>query len=309
MSNKNEGKSKEQAVKTPKTKKSKHTLRAQWGSSLFLVPSVAGVCLFFFIPYLVVIYYSFLDNAVSKKFTGFYNYVAVFKNLAFKTAVKNTGVFSAIAVPLAVLLALLLALLLDNKIPFRTQFRTFLLSPMMVPVASIVLIWQVLFDYNGAVNAFFEKFGADKIDWLKSDKAIIVIVILFLWKNIGYNMILFLAALSSVPQDIIEVARLESAGSFKIFFMIKLRYLVSTLVFVTIMSLINSFKIFREVYLLTTDYPYESVYMLQHFMNNKFKSLDYQALSAAAVMMSLVMVVIIVVLFKAEEHFSKDLDS
>ncbi len=309
MSKKNDGKKQEQPVKVVKTKKSKHTLRAQWGSSLFLVPSVAGVCLFFFIPYLVVIYYSFLDNAVSKKFTGFYNYVAVFKNLAFKTAVKNTGVFSAIAVPLAVLLALLLALLLDNKIPFRTQFRTFLLSPMMVPVASIVLIWQVLFDYNGAVNAFFEKFGADKIDWLKSDKAIIVIVILFLWKNIGYNMILFLAALSSVPQDIIEVARLESAGSFKIFFMIKLRYLVSTLVFVTIMSLINSFKIFREVYLLTTDYPYESVYMLQHFMNNKFKSLDYQALSAAAVMMSLVMVVIIVVLFKAEEHFSKDLDS
>ncbi|MCQ2494108.1 MAG: sugar ABC transporter permease [Lachnospiraceae bacterium] len=309
MSDINEGKSQVRPVKKIKTKKSKHTLRAQWGSSLFLIPSVAGVCLFFFMPYLVVIYYSFVDNPISKNFAGFSNYVSVFNNLAFKTAIKNTGVFSAIAVPLAVLFALLLALLLDNKIPFRTQFRTFLLSPMMVPVASIVLIWQVLFDYNGAINSVLGHFGADKIDWLKSDKAIIVIVVLFLWKNIGYNMILFLAALSSVPQDIIEVARLESAGSFKIFFMIKLRYMVSTLVFVTIMSLINSFKIFREIYLLTTDYPYESVYMLQHFMNNKFKSLDYQTLSAAAVMMSLVMVVIIVVLFKAEEHFSKDLDS
>lgn len=295
-------------AKKTRQKYSKHQLRAKWGSTIFLIPSVAGCALFFFVPYLVVIYYSVLDNPFGKNFVGIYNYKNVIMNSAFQTAVKNTGMFSLIAVPLAVLLSLLLALLLDNKIPLRTQFRTFLLSPMMVPVASIVLIWQVLFDQNGAVNVVLSKFGVTGVDWLKSDLAIVVIVILFLWKNIGYNMILFMAALSSVPQDIIEVARLESAGRVKIFFMIKLRYLVSTIVFVTIMSLINSFKIFREIYLLTTDYPYASIYMLQHFMNNKFKSLDYQMLSAGAVLMSIVMVVIIVVLFKAEEHFSKDLD-
>ncbi len=295
-------------AKKTRQKYSKHQLRAKWGSTIFLIPSVAGCALFFFVPYLVVIYYSVLDNPFGKNFVGIYNYKNVIMNSAFQTAVKNTGVFSLIAVPLAVLLSLLLALLLDNKIPLRTQFRTFLLSPMMVPVASIVLIWQVLFDQNGAVNVVLSKFGVTGVDWLKSDFAIVVIVILFLWKNIGYNMILFMAALSSVPQDIIEVARLESAGRVKIFFMIKLRYLVSTIVFVTIMSLINSFKIFREIYLLTTDYPYASIYMLQHFMNNKFKSLDYQMLSAGAVLMSIVMVAIIVALFKAEEHFSKDLD-
>ena len=295
-------------AKKTRQKYSKHQLRAKWGSTIFLIPSVAGCALFFFVPYLVVIYYSVLDNPFGKNFVGIYNYKNVIMNSAFQTAVKNTGMFSLIAVPLAVLLSLLLALLLDNKIPLRTQFRTFLLSPMMVPVASIVLIWQVLFDQKGAVNVVLSKFGVTGVDWLKSDLAIVVIVILFLWKNIGYNMILFMAALSSVPQDIIEVARLESAGRVKIFFMIKLRYLVSTIVFVTIMSLINSFKIFREIYLLTTDYPYASIYMLQHFMNNKFKSLDYQMLSAGAVLMSIVMVVIIVVLFKAEEHFSKDLD-
>ncbi|MBQ3898354.1 MAG: sugar ABC transporter permease, partial [Lachnospiraceae bacterium] len=232
-------------AKKTRQKYSKHQLRAKWGSTIFLIPSVAGCALFFFVPYLVVIYYSVLDNPFGKNFVGIYNYKNVIMNSAFQTAVKNTGVFSLIAVPLAVLLSLLLALLLDNKIPLRTQFRTFLLSPMMVPVASIVLIWQVLFDQNGAVNVVLSKFGVTGVDWLKSDLAIVVIVILFLWKNIGYNMILFMAALSSVPQDIIEVARLESAGRVKIFFMIKLRYLVSTIVFVTIMSLINSFKIFR----------------------------------------------------------------
>ena len=179
---------------------------------------------------------------------------------------------------------------------------------MMVPVASIVLIWQVLFHYNGAVNDFLGVFGIDKIDWLKSEYAQVVVIILFLWKNLGYNMILFMAALASIPKDVLEVARLESATPFQTFFYIKIRYLSSTLLFVTIMSLISSFKVFREIYLLTGDYPYDTIYMLQHFMNNKFKSLDYQTLSAAAILMSLVMVVLIGILFLAENRFGKDVE-
>ena len=210
--------------------------------------------------------------------------------------------------PLAVILSLLLAIVLDTKLPFRSQFRTFFLSPLMVPVASIVLIWQVLFHYNGAVNDLLSIFGVDKIDWMKSDYALIVTVILFLWKNLGYNMILFMAALGSIPKDILEVARLESATSLQTFFYIKIRYLSSSLMFVTIMSLISSFKIFREVYLLTGDYPVDTIYTLQHFMNNKFRSLDYQTLSAAAILMSLVMIVIIGILFLVENRFGKDVE-
>ena len=178
----------------------------------------------------------------------------------------------------------------------------------MVPVASIVLIWQVLFSYNGVVNAFIGVFGAEKIDWLKSKYSIIVVVILFLWKNLGYNMILFMAALASIPKDILEVARLESATPLQTFFWIKIRYLSSTILFVTIMSLISSFKIFREVYQLTTDHPHDAIYLLQHFMNNKFKQLDYQTLSAAAILLSLVMIVIIGILFITENHFGKDVE-
>ncbi len=297
-------------VKKPKyhAREDKIVRRAKWRSTAFLVPSVLGAMLFFFVPYLVVVYYSTVDNPISKNFVGLDNFRAILDNGAFRMAVHNTAVFSAFAVPLAVTLSLALAIAMDMKIPFRTQFRTFSLTPMMVPVASIVLIWQVLFDYNGAVNEVITRFGLDKVDWFKSDKAIAVVVILFLWKNLGYNMILFLAALSSVPQDILEVASLEGANKIQVFYVIKLRYLASTIVFVTIMSLINSFKIFREVYLLTTDYPYEAIYMLQHFMNNKFRSLDYQTLSAGAVLMSLVMVVIIMILFHLESFFGKDLD-
>lgn len=291
-----------------RTKLSRRTKKVKRSSGLFIAPSFLGVLMFFILSFMVVIYYSLIDNPISGNFVFFDNFVNIVGNSAFRKAVHNTTVFSAVAVPLAVLLSLLMAIVLEAELPFRSQFRTFLLSPMMVPVASIVLIWQVLFHYNGAINDMLGVFGIAKIDWLKSEYAQVVVVILFLWKNLGYNMILFMAALASIPKDILEVAKLESATPLQTFFYIKIRYLSSTLLFVTIMSLINSFKVFREVYLLTGDYPYDTIYMLQHFMNNKFKSLDYQTLSAAAILMSLVMVIIIGILFVAEDRFGKDVE-
>ena len=121
-------------------------------------------------------------------------------------------------------------------------------------------------------------------------------------------MILFMSGLSSIPRDQIEVARLESATEGQIFWKIKIRYLSSTIMFVIIMSLINSFKVFREVYLLTGDYPYNSLYMMQHFMNNTFQSLDYQKLSAAAIIMAVFMMIVIGILLLAEDRFGKDLE-
>lgn len=286
-------------------RQSARSRRISWG---FLTPSLLGVLTFFVVPFFVVIFYAFVDNPIHKEFVFFDNFVKVATNKAFQQAAANTMKFSLVAVPLAVVLSLLLALMLESKIPFKSQFRTFFLSPMMVPIASIILIWQVLFHYNGIVNDFIGLFGADKIDWLKSSHAQVVIVILFLWKNLGYNMILFMAALSSMPKDILEVAVLESATPWQIFFHIKIRYLSSTILFVTIMSLINSFKVFREIYLLTGNYPYDTIYMMQHFMNNAFSQLDYQKLSAAAILMALVMIVIIGALFLTENYFGKDVE-
>lgn len=278
-------------------------------AKLSVVPSLAGVMVFFIIPFIIVIWYSFLDNPISKDFVFFRNYATLLKNNAFLTAAENTLLLSATAVPLAVVLSLGLASLLDSRIPCTSLFRTFFLSPMMVPVASVVLIWQVVFHYNGTLNSVLsEWFAAQPVDWMKSDKCMIVVVLLFLWKNLGYNMILFLAALNNIPKDLIEVAELEGAGSFYRLIHIKLRYLSPTLLFVTILSLINSFKLFREVYLLTGDYPYEDLYLLQHFMNNTFKSLDYQKLSAAAIIMAVVMIIIIGTLFVIENKFGEDVE-
>lgn len=297
-----------QSEKKKKWRISKRERAERRRTAAFLTPSFLGVMLFFILPFLVVIFYALIDNPTTANFVGFSNFEKLFSNNAFRLALKNTGIFSLTAVPLVVVTALALAVLLESNIPYKSTFRTIFLSPMIVPAASVILIWQVLFDYNGVINDIAVFFGADPVEWLKSDFGYIVVVLLFLWKNIGYNMIMFMSALSAIPRGILEVAMLDGCGTVRRFFTIKLRYLSSTLSYVTIMSLINSFKIFREVYLLTGDYPYDSMYTLQHFMNNTFSNYDYQKLSSAAIVLCAVMIVIIGILLWVDNHVGKGIE-
>lgn len=287
---------------------SKRDIAERMRTSVFMAPSLIGVMIFFILPFMVVIYYSLIDTTTSANFVGLDNFTKLFHNSAFKLALKNTGIFSLTAVPLVVILSLALALLLDTNIPAKSTFRTIFLSPMIVPAASVILIWQMLFDYNGIINEITAIFGVAPVEWLKSDYGYIVVVLLFLWKNIGYNMIMFMSALSAIPKDILEVAMLDGCNSIQRFFMIKLRYLASTISYVTIMSLINSFKVFREVYLLTGNYPYDSMYTLQHFMNNTFNNFDYPKLSSAAVILCLIMIVIIGLLLWIDDRAGRGIE-
>jgi multiple sugar transport system permease protein len=275
----------------------------------FLTPSVFGVFLFFVLPFGVVIWYSLIDSPMNRNFVFLDNYQAILRNGSFLLAARNTAVFSAIAVPLSVILSLLLALLLESGIPGKSVFRVIFLSPVVVPIASVVLIWQVIFHYNGALNSILVRVGLIRIDWLRSGCNYLVAVVLFLWKNLGYNMVLFAAALGNVPKELLEAASIDGAGPFYRFFRIKLRFLSPTVLFVTILSLINSFKVFREVWLLAGDYPLEGMYMLQHFINNTFGRLEYDKLSSAAVVMGLVMMAVIGILFLAEGRFGKDVEN
>ena len=303
---------KKNAAQAREEKKYRSARFSRWrGRALswaYLAPSLIGVGLFFVLPFGVVIYYSLINNPVQHEMVGLTNFLRTWNNNAFQLAARNTLIFSFVAVPLAVVLSLWLAVIMESRIPLKSTFRTFFLSPMMVPIASVILVWQVLFDYNGLVNAVIARIGIGKIDWLKTYYGPVVIILLFLWKNLGYNMILFMSGLSSIPKDQIEVARLESATEGQIFWMIKLRYLSSTIMFVIIMSLINSFKVFREVYLLAGNYPFDSLYTMQHYMNNTFQSLDYQKLSSAAIIMAAFMMVVIGILLLLEDWFGRDLE-
>ncbi len=297
-------------------------LKDRFISNVFLLPSLIGVLIFFVLPFVIVIAYSLVDNPISLNFVFLDNYKALLANDAFKLAAFNTFIFFIISVPLVIIIPLLLAMYFTNNVggkiefdrqtgekkPKKSWLKIFFLSPMMVPIASTILIWNIIFYQNGGINEFLSIFGIKSIEWMKSDYGRFVIVLLFLWKNIGYNMILFIAGLSNVPKELLEAASIDGASNMQKFTNIKLRYLSPTLLFVSIISVINSFKIFREIYLLTGNYPYEALYSLQHFMNNTFNSLDYQKLSAAAIITAIVVMIIVKILFKFEYILGKDLD-
>ena len=289
-------------------KVSKKVRRERRKTALFMLPSLLGVAVFFIIPFFIVIYYSLIDNPISAEFVGLENFIGLINNGSFKIATRNTVQFSLIALPLAIIIPLFLASLLMNKLPGKSVFRTILISPYMVPTASIILIINVIFNYNGALTSLLGGFGVDKIDWLRGEFSRYIVVLLYLWKNVGYNMILFMAALAAIPKDMIDAASIDGASKVRVFFKIKLPYLSSSIFFVGLLSLINSFKVFREVYLLTGNYPNENLYMLQHFMNNTFKNLNYQRLSSAAIMMCIVMIAIISLLLYIDARFGKDIE-
>jgi len=269
---------------------------------LFLAPSGIGFALFYLIPFAMGVFYSFMDSSVNGRFVGLYNYRELLASESFHKAASNTFYFTAVSVPVMLALSLGLALLLNQNVYLRNWLRTAYVLPLVVPVASIVLIWQILLDWNGSLNAWLSYFGMERTDWMKTDAARNVVIAIYLWKNLGYNIILFLAGLQQIPKDYYETAQIEGAGRLRQFG-ITLVYLTSTMFFVVIMSIINSFKVFRETYLIAGDYPQDSIYMLQHYMNNMFMSLDIQKLTAAATMMAGCILIIVIALYALERRF------
>ncbi len=269
---------------------------------MFLAPSGVGFAMFYLIPFAMGVFYSFMDSTVDGQFVGLDNYRELLASSSFRQAASNTFYFSAVSVPLMLVLSLGLAMLLNKNIYFRKWLRTAFVLPLVVPVASIILIWQMLFDWNGSLNAWLSYFGSERVDWMKTDAARNVVIIVYLWKNIGYNVILFLAGLQQIPRDYYETAQIEGAGRLRQFSSITLVYLTSTMFFVVIMSIINSFKVFRETYLIAGDYPHDSIYIMQHYMNNMFMSLDIQKLTAAATLMFGCIFLIVMGLFAIERR-------
>ncbi|MEC0310789.1 sugar ABC transporter permease [Paenibacillus lautus] len=268
----------------------------------FLVPSGIGFALFYLIPFVMGLYYSFMSQSIDGHFVGLDNYLELLGSTSFRKAASNTFYFSAVSVPLMVMLSLGLAMLLHKNTYFQKWLRTAYVMPLVVPVASIIMIWQMLFDWNGSLNAWLNSFGMGRVDWMKTESARLVVIMVYLWKNVGYNVILFLAGLQQIPKDYYETARIEGAGRLRQFRSVTLVYLTSTMFFVVIMSIINSFKVFRETYLIAGDYPHNSIYMMQHYMNNMFISLDIQKLTAAASLMFVCILLIVLVLFAIERR-------
>lgn len=272
---------------------------------VFILPGLLGFAVFYIWPFILSLEYAFVDKSVNGSFVGLRNFIDLLNNKPYLKGLKNTVLFISICVPLNIFISLGVAMLLKKTKRFKALFVLIFLIPLVIPSGSMVFFWKMFFDYNGFLNSMLFQLGLDKINWLETSNARYVVVLIFLWKNLGYNMILFLAGLSSIPKEYYEAAKIDGAGPFQEFIHITLVNLVPSFFLVIIMSIINSFHVFKEIYLITGSYPHESIYMLQHYMNNMFSSLNYQKLTTATCILILIMGVLTQFLFKIEKEISK----
>lgn len=277
-------------------------MRKEGGKAmLFLFPSLAGITVFVLLPFMDVIRRSFCD-AMGRKFVGMANYKLVLNNKAFQLAAGNTAKFIIICIPVLLLVSLGISLLLKNQRSRKEFLKTSFLFPMAIPVASVVLLWRLLFHWNGLINGLLVRTGIEKIDFINSNKAFIVLIITYLWKNAGYNIILWLTGLNGIPASLYEAAAADGAGKWAKFRYITLPQLAPTTLAITILSFVNSFKVFREAYLISGDYPHESIYMMQHLFNNWFLSLDMQKITPAAVLCIILFIMLILLFMKLRKN-------
>jgi multiple sugar transport system permease protein len=272
------------------------------GAFLFMFPGLAGFTLFFIGPFCISLGYAFLDKP-GGSFAGLGNFIGLFQNRAYILGLLNTLRFIAVSAPLNLCASLFLALGIRGQ-PRREWFVLVFLIPLVIPSGSTAFFWKSLLAYDGALNGYLDRLGVENINWLDSGLAMPVMSGIFLWKNIGYNTVLFLAGLSNIPVEHYEAARMDGASRRHILWAITLPGLAPASVTAFMMSVINSFKIFREIYLIMPGYPHESVYTLQHFMNNMFVSLNYPKLTAAAVALVIGICLFTQALLRLERRFA-----
>ncbi len=283
---------------TLKKRKTRKTVTAL----LFVLPCLLGAFVLYVIPMLISFVYSFTQGVGQLTFVGLDNYIQLLsQNGAFLLSLKNTALFSIMGIPLLIIISLFLANLLNTGVSKMTFFRSAMLYPMIIPGASVVMVWQLFLNDDGIINGFLSKFGIDPISFLNSSWSIYIIVIIFIWKNLGYNVILFMTGLNAIPPEYREAAQLDGASKFRTFMQITLPLLKPTTFFVLLMSIINSLKIFREIYQMSGGYPNDNIYFVQHFMNNNFENLNYSRLCTAAVILSLIFSVIMFFVFRLEK--------
>lgn len=255
---------------------------------LFLAPSLIGVLIFVLVPFLDVVGRSF-RTVVTDRFVGFQNYGTIFGNMAFRLAVKNTVRFTIVCIPLLVVIGLLIALPV-SKMKSGGTVKSLYLFPLAMPTATIVIVWKMVFYRQGFLNLLLTRIGERtglwgeiNRDYLGSSAAFWVLVFSYIWKNAGYTIVLWLAGLLGIPSELSEAARVDGASESQCFFRVILPNLKGSLYTIVILSFLNSFKIYREAYLVAGAYPEQGMYLLQHLFNNWFVNLDFDKMAAATV--------------------------
>lgn len=254
--------------------------------------------MFVLIPFLDVVRRSFV-TAVTGEWTGVDNYRNIFGNQAFRLAIHNTMRFTAVCLPLLIGLGLFTAVWLSRLRKIQL-IKSLFLFPLAMPAATVVLLWKMIFSRNGILNddLIFLKILPEGVlpDYMGTGASFWVLVFSYVWKNLGYTMVLWLAGIFAVPGDMCEAARVDGANERQVFWRVIFPNLKSSLYTITVLSFLNSFKVFREAYLVAGSYPHEDMYLLQHLFNNWFVNLELDKMAAAAVCVGTVLFFIILLL-------------
>lgn len=276
----------------------KFSTKNAWAGILLTFPLVAGCLLFYAVPFGLVLRYSMVNGVGNtQKFVGTAHYESIASNGIFQMAFGNTMRFLAVALPLIILISYAIALLLKNQVQQHKGLKSVILLPYITPVVGTVLLVELLFAEAGLINQGLYTLGLPIGEWLDSGKAFWVVVLLYLWKNTGYSVLLLLAGLVTIPEDHYRAAELDGATPSQQLRYITMPQMWSSVFFATVFSLINAFKCFREIFLIGGTHPHTSIYMLQHFINNSFENLNYPKLAVASVLLLIVITAVFAILY------------
>lgn len=260
---------------------------------LLTMPLLLGCLMFYAAPFLMVLRNSaYRGISYSEQFVGLRNYNSMLSNAVFQLAFGNTLKFLAVSLPLMIVTSFAIALLLKDHAKRHKTLKSVLLLPYVMPVAGTVILVNLLFAEMGVLNEGLYTLGLPVADWLDSEIAFVVVVALYLWKNIGYAVILLLSGLVTIPDDHYSAADLDGATKLQQLRYITIPQMWYSVFFTTVFSMINAFKCFREIFLIGGTHPHTSIYMLQHFINNAFGKLNYPKLAVASVLLLLVLTVL-----------------
>jgi multiple sugar transport system permease protein len=267
---------------------------------VFTAPALSVILLFFALPVLAAFALSVTDFDIyaladqgNLRFVGLDNYIGLLTNPLFWKALGNTLYFVVVGVPLSILASLGAALLLHSKVArLKPFFRTSLFAPVVTTVVAVAVIWRYLFHTRyGVANWLLSFVGIDPIDWLGDpDWAMPTIILFAVWKNFGYNMIIFLAGLQAIPEDLYEAARIDGASRWRQFVHVTLPMLGPVLLLVSILTMAGYFQLFAEPYVMTLGGPLQSTVSVLYLMYEEgFRWWNLGNASAVAFLLFLLM--------------------
>lgn len=290
----------------------KLTTRKTMVGMSFIMPNFVGFFVLILIPVVFTFWLCFnkWDGFNPMEFIGLDNFKYILGDKVFREAVVKTLIFTVFSVVVTLFLALALAVLINQKLKGIGIFRTAIFFPYVASVVAVAAVWQMLFQKDmGLINEIIKMFGVTDVPgWFASTKwALPGVIIVNVWKNMGYYMIIYLAALQDVPTSLIEAGMIDGANAWERFWRIKWPLLGNATFFVVMMLTINSFKSFDLVYVLTEGGPGTATTLLsQYIYNQSFISWDYGRASAAAMILFAVVALITFIQFRLEKKFSID---